>query len=235
MFLLNKRCFHPKYWALALVLALFWLLARLPASWQLALGRGLGRSLHACSSKIRHIVRANLRACFPDESDTENHQSARHACEELGMSIMETFRIWFRDSDAMLDGRVRWEGEAHLQALLEQDRGIIVIACHFGSVDVNGALLNKAKRGDRQLIGTFRDTDPVVTDFLHSVRGEFSDRMLSAMDQRGVVKALRKKSLVWYAPDIEVKTKTLPSCRLWVSQRQPRWPSPGLPRPLMPL
>jgi KDO2-lipid IV(A) lauroyltransferase len=58
-----------------------------------------------------------------------------------------------------------------------------------------------------EVIGTFRQTDAPVNSFLFHVRGRYSDRMLAVSDQRGVLRALRKKSAVWYAPDIEVRGK----------------------------
>lgn len=198
---------HPKYWLLWVVLAVFWLLCLLPRPWLVWLGGLLGRSLVRCSSKLRHVVASNIRACFPNKPEAYYLAAISESAEELGVSIMETFWAWFRDTDKTMRGRFELEGYEHIEQAIEQGRGIIVLACHHGAVDVNGALLSKVDRGDRELIGTFRQTDAVINHLLHAFRSPFSDRMISAGDQRGMVRALRKKSLVWYAPDIEVKNK----------------------------
>ena len=206
MFLINKRCWHPKYWLLAIVLGMFWLVSRLPYKTQIGLGKVFGRVLYKVSKKIRHVTRSNIRVCFPDLDEVEREEAVRESCRELGISIFETFLVWFRDNDVLFADRVVWEGEEHLQEAVDQGCGIIFLSCHFGCVDINGALLSRIKH-DIHLMGTYRDTDPVINDFLFAVRKKFSDMMVSVMDQRTIARQLRKGSGIWYAPDIEIRGK----------------------------
>lgn len=198
---------HPKYWPLWLLLVIFFWISFMPRRWLVALGRWLGRALVCCSTKLKHVIASNIRACFPDKSDQQYGGCEREAAEELGISLMETFWAWFQNTEKTLQGRFQLEGYEHVQNAMAQGKGIIVLACHHGAVDINGALLSKVDRGDRLLIGTYRQTDAVINRLLRAFRAPFSDKMISAGDQRSMVRALRKQSLVWYAPDIEVKNK----------------------------
>ena len=128
---------------------------------------------------------------------------SRRATAELGISIFETFMVWFRDIDRQLAGRLKFEGLEHLQRALDDDRPIIVLSSHLGSVDLNGAIFSRLERRGRPFIATYRKTDSVVNAILHRVRGRFCDDMIPVSDQRDVVLALKNKALVWYAPDIE--------------------------------
>ena len=207
-FLLNRQCLHPKYWLLAAFLVLVWCFTRLPFRAQWACAPSLGRFLYRVSSKIRHVTESNLRACFPEMDALQAEVMLRNSAEELGYSIIETFIIWFCNIDRYLVGQFDVEGAEHMQAALNSGRGVIVLACHYGSVDTNGALLAQVGLGGKEFVGTFRQTDGAINEFLAAVRGKFCDRLVSAGDQRTMVKALRTRNVVWYAPDIEVRNKS---------------------------
>jgi len=122
----------------------------------------------------------------------------------LGVSLAETFIVWFRKPGTWCNS-VRYEGLEHLQTAIDEGRSVLLVSCHHGSVDVLGSLINAADLDWPEVIGTFKRTDVPVTDFLFDVRKKYSDRMLPVDDQRGQLRALRKKAVIWYAPDIEVK------------------------------
>ncbi len=205
--LFKRRRWHPKYWLLATLLFFAWCATRLPYGWLLAFAPGFGRFIYAVSKKVRYVTYCNVRACFPHLNEQELEAFVKETAEELGFSFLETFIVWFRDTHTFFESRCAVEGEQHLYDAIQSDKGIILLACHFGSVDVNGALLSQLDVQGRSLIGTFRQTDDVINDFLGQVRGKYCDQMISAADQRAMVRALRNKSIIWYAPDIEVKNK----------------------------
>ena len=149
-----------------------------------------------------------MKACFPQLDPAQRKTFADKSSEELGISLAETFLVWFRDHRRFLEDRLSVEGQEHLDWALDQERGIILISCHFGCVDINGALLSMMPRRDRLLFGTYRKTDEIINRFLWQFRGKYIDVMISASDQRGIVRALKKNNLVWYAPDIEVKNRS---------------------------
>lgn len=203
-FLSHKECLHPKFWLIALAIVVFWALAHLPISMQLAYGRLLGRLLYTLSGKIRYVTRCNIKHCFPGLGADDLEKKVKESTLELGMSLAETFVAWFRRADDWL-AEVRYEGLEHLERAIEDGRPVILVSCHHGSVDVLGNLITRNRLPWPEIIGTFKQTDAPVNSFLCQVRGKYSDRMLAVSDQRGVLRALKKKAVVWYAPDIEVR------------------------------
>lgn len=199
--------YHPKYWLLWALLSVFWCFAKLPRCWQVHMGAAFGRGMVTLVPKLRHVIRSNLIVCFPDLTPTERFEAEKQASSELGISIFETFWLWFNKTDSTVKGHYDLSGYGHIDRAMADGKGIIFLACHHGAVDVNGALLAQLEHKGRTRIGTFRKTDAVVNALLHKFRSPFSDRMMSATDQRGMVRVLRKGGWVWYAPDIEVKNK----------------------------
>ena len=61
----------PRYWFTWLVYAWMRTVVLLPFSWQLWLGRRLGRILHIVLYPRRHVAKQNLTVCFPELSDQE--------------------------------------------------------------------------------------------------------------------------------------------------------------------
>ncbi|WP_370981522.1 lysophospholipid acyltransferase family protein [Agaribacterium sp. ZY112] len=204
MFLFNKRCWHPKYWALAILLAFFWLLARLPNSTVFPMGRAVGRLIYLLSKKTRRTTEVNLRLVQPGKDDAYYKAAVKECCLELGISFMETFFFWFNDPAKFVEGRYRLDGEEHWQAALAQDKGIIVLLIHMGAIDMTGIFLQYFGTEGREVVATYRDSDPVVNAFLEGRRHRLCTRLLSSTDQRGVMRALRNKGMVWYPADIEV-------------------------------
>ncbi|WP_158224723.1 lysophospholipid acyltransferase family protein [Agaribacterium haliotis] len=205
MFIFDKRYLHPKYLALALVLFFFWLLARLPNPCLLFLGRILGWGFYLFSRKTRRTTEVNLRLAMKGRSDEFYRRAVKQSCLELGISIMETFFLWFNDPDKFVDGRFEIEGQEHWDRALAGDKGVLVILIHIGSIDTKGILMKKLGSGGREVIATYRDSDPVVNRFLELKRTRLCDRIVSSTDQRAVMSTLRKKGMVWYPADIEVK------------------------------
>lgn len=203
----KKDVFHPKYWGLWALLSLFWLIARLPYSWQIAIGKKIGRTLFRRYKRARKIITKNVAICFPGLAEGEQARLASQSGQELGVAIMETFLVWFRSIDGFLHDRFEVEGERYFDDAVDRQCGVILLSCHFGSVDLNAVLLSSLGRNNKKFVGTFRQTDEMVNRFLRSARGKYCDRLVSSTQQHAIVKELKSGNIVWYAPDIEVKSK----------------------------
>ena len=57
--------------------------AKLPFSWQLAIGKGLGRAAWALLPARRHVAERNLAVCFPSMSTAERHALLCSALSEI--------------------------------------------------------------------------------------------------------------------------------------------------------
>lgn len=171
--------------------------ARLPLSWQRALGRGLGLALYAFVAERRRIARVNLRICMPEKSEQERERIVRDHFRILGASVFEMAFAWW-GSARRLQRLGRFVGREHLEAALAHGRGVILLQGHFLSTDVAGQIL----AAEIPLTVTYAPPKkPVMQALTERVRGRFIHRQIHHGEVRTVLRALADNEIVWHGPD----------------------------------
>ena len=77
----------PKFWLSWLAVALAWGVARLPLSWMLALGRGLGHLAFYLAGSRRRIAKVNIDLCFPELTPQQRTQLLKDNLLHTGMGL----------------------------------------------------------------------------------------------------------------------------------------------------
>ena len=188
---------HPRFWLLWLGLGLLWLVSQLPYRLLMVLGRALGWLMYHLAGSRRRIAARNLELCFPELSVAERQRMLRENFASIGMSFFEIAISWWWPV-ARLRRLGRVEGLEHLQQAQAEGQGVILMALHFTTLELGGALL--AVRHD--MYGMYRAHKNPLFDFIQREGREH--RLLGAMerdDVRGMLKQLRAGGVVWYAPD----------------------------------
>ena len=193
----EPRLIHPRYWGIWLSIGLVWLVVQLPYSWQMRLGAYIGRLLPRFAPKRREIAEYNLSLCFPDYSEAQRRALLQKSFESFGMAVFETAIAWFWP-------RRRLQTLASIDGLenLERHRGrsILLLAMHFTTLEIGAAILSLTAPLD----GMYRSDKNPVYDFLHRrCRGRHSSSglLIGHNDLRPMIKALKQKRIIWYAPD----------------------------------
>jgi len=188
----------PRYWPAWIGLGLLRLTCLLPYRVQLALGKALGRLIHAAVPERRAITRRNIELCFPELSRTERDALALAHFESLGASLMElALGRW--GSDEKLEALTRIEGIEHIHEALEAGKGVILLSAHFTALEVSGRVLSK--RSPPFDCVYRRHKNPFVTELLRSSRERSARATIEKNDIRSMVRSLRAGIPVWYAPD----------------------------------
>lgn len=188
---------HPRFWPLWLGLGLLWLVTLLPYRVLLRLGRELGMLMYRLASSRRQIVELNLQLCFPQMSALERQRMVKENFASTGMTFFEMAISWWWPVERLRRlGTV--EGVEHLQQAEADGQGVILMALHFTTLEMGGALL-AVQRG---MYGMYRPHKNPLFDYVQR-RGR-EQRLLGVIDRddvRGMLKALRAGGVVWYAPD----------------------------------
>ncbi len=188
---------HPRYWFLWLALGLWWLVVQLPYPLLVMLARLLGPILQRLGKSRRKVIAANLRLCFPELSAAQREAMLRANFFSVAMALFETGMAWFWP---------RWRLRriyriSGLEYLPEQPgQGVILMAMHFTTLDIGAAFMNQ----ERQVTGMYRPHKNAVYDYVQRRGRErhWRDcRAITRKDVRGMLRALRQRSIVWYAPD----------------------------------
>ncbi|MFT4176360.1 MAG: hypothetical protein QM627_06855 [Luteolibacter sp.] len=193
---------HPFLWPTWLALGLMRLLTLLPWSIQIALGRIFGRITFFLLRERRKIIRINLRLGFPELGEKQIRKMATVHHEAMGIGLFETCMAWWAPASRMPKYEI--QGLEHLAAAQARGKGVILLTAHFTTLEICGRYLSETLP-----IGClFRDPDnAVVAREMHRQRLKKMTVAIPMDDLRGLIRALKNGSTIWYAPDQSKKSK----------------------------
>ena len=192
-----RRFAGPRYWATWLLLGLAWAAARLPFSWQLRLGAGLGRLSFRLARRRRHVCEVNLRLCFPELDEEAQRLLLLRTFVANGIGLIEVAISWFRDPEDFRS-RTSVEGLENLQQAAAKGRGVLLVAAHFTTLEIGGFLLSLF----HPMAVSYRAHGNALFDgVMFNCRRGLYPRVIERRDVRGALRSLRDGHVLWYAPD----------------------------------
>lgn len=176
-------------------------MARLPWPLQRALGRGLGRLLHAAMRSRRHVAERNIALCFPELDATQQAALVRDSFAALGIGLFEFARAWWGSVQPMRHD-LRVEGLEHLEAARANGRGVIVISGHFTTLEISARLMCD----HAPLAGMYRPHDQGAMEWaVKRGRLRYAAAMFTREELRPALKHLKQGGLLWFAPDQDTR------------------------------
>ncbi|MDQ3494751.1 MAG: LpxL/LpxP family Kdo(2)-lipid IV(A) lauroyl/palmitoleoyl acyltransferase [Pseudomonadota bacterium] len=187
----------PEHWPAWLGIVAMALLARLPWSWQRALGRALGALLRMALRDRRAVAERNLALCFPELDQDARRRLLHGHFAAIGIGVFEFARAWWGSVQPLRRGLVV-EGLEHLEAARAGGRGVIVVSGHFTTLEVCGRLMCDHV----PLAGMYRPHGQAAMEWaVRRGRARYAAAMFRKQDVRGAVRHLKRGGLLWYAPD----------------------------------
>lgn len=197
---MSQRSFtpwHPRQWPLQIGLALLWLLAKVPvASWP-SLAKGLGALLQRLVPSRQRVVMRNLELAFPEKDQIWRQNTCRQSYQALATSLLETSKLWFSEP-RWLDDYVQFEGLEHLQACQARGEAVLLLSCHYTSIEVAGAALCR--------VAPFYPVyaaakNQAFDQFQILKRKRFAPDVVLRTDMRKAMRVLRNGGTLWLLPD----------------------------------
>ncbi len=195
---------HLYDWPLAVGITLLKELSRLPYRWQWLLGNILGYGLQYLLPNRLRIAAINLKLCFPTLTEMERHRLLKAHFAALGIGVFETALAWW-SADHDLPTPVEIIGLDHLQQAYQRGRGVILFTGHFTTLELGArfiALHYAFHALQRPHKNAFYNT---LMQQLREQRSQLPP--LARDDMRGMIRALKKGHIVWYAPDQNYSVK----------------------------
>lgn len=193
----QQSFYSLRYWPLWLGLWIFFLLARLPLRISMPLGVGLGRLAYAIAPARRRIAEINVGLCFPQLDAQQQNNIVRGTLYSFGLSVVEMAVALWGHKDKLAN-RYRIEGLEHIAAAQQQGRGVLLVGCHFTTLDIAGRLLARHVKYD---VVYREDANPLLDYQIINARKDFVGDAIERSDMRKLVRNLRNGHVVWYAPD----------------------------------
>jgi len=110
--------------------------ARLPLPFIHLLGGIAGWGLYLGSRKTARRMRSHLRASGLCPGEAAYRQILHRNIIETGKGMLETFAIWFRPHEKMLNWVRECRGWEHVEAALSRGKGIIFLTPHMGCFEI---------------------------------------------------------------------------------------------------
>lgn len=188
---------HPRYWPLWTGIFILWCVTLLPYPLIDKIGCALGKATMRILPRRVAIARRNLQLCFPELSEAEREERLRKNFESVGMGVLETGIAWFW-SDRRLRKWFTVSGYEHMEQARSHRRGVLLIGMHFLTLELGARIFGMLNPG----VGVYRPNDNPLYDWLQT-RGRLRSNktMLDRYDLKGMIRALKKDEIVWYAPD----------------------------------
>jgi KDO2-lipid IV(A) lauroyltransferase len=183
------------------LLALVWLLHLLPLSLQAAIGRGLGRVMHALAHSRRRVALRNVELCLPELSVAEREALVREHFQWLARSLLERAVLWYA-SPERLKRLIQIEGDVHLAET--SDRPVMWLVPHFLAVDVAGAATQLFQT--RMVCNVYTaQSNPVLDRALKQGRGRFGRAEMFTRQQSALpmVRAIKRGSAFFNPSDMD--------------------------------
>ena len=189
---------NPLYWPTWLGLGVLWLTTRLPYRMILLLGALLGTLSLLLLSERRRIARTNINLCFPELGNRERHRLLRRSFYNSGMALFESALAWWGD-EKKLRPLMHIEGLENLKQAEEKGNGVIMLGAHYTTIEMGGRIMST--HVDNFTPTYKRARNKAFELVMAWSRKRIHNDLIKSMDMRDVVRTLKNRKIIWYAPD----------------------------------
>jgi KDO2-lipid IV(A) lauroyltransferase len=189
---------QPKYWLIWFICGLTWVLSLLPYKALLNIGKLLGWLIFKIAKRRRYIATTNISMCFKDLTLEQQQQLVRNHFFSVGIGVIEVIISWWWSNSRLKKLITCHDIENLLQA--HNDSGVLLMVMHNTTIELAG----KAVANYFSLSAVYRKHDNELYEYLQSKfrnNHDHKGRMIDKNDIRNMIKTLRKKNILWYAPD----------------------------------
>ena len=179
---------------------------RLPWSWLLRIGDGIGACWDALEVRESRVVRRNLELAFAAAPLEQREHMHQRVVRTTARQALETVRLWTRPHSGNLTLIRQTHGVDLFDAALASGRGVIVAAPHYG----NWELLNQWLAAHAPIAILYSPPESAIGEaFLRIVRADQADRVQQIRADgpavRQLWKVLKNGGVVGILPDQQPK------------------------------
>lgn len=193
----HRSFYGPRYWPTWALLAFFYVIGNLPIRVNLVIGKIIGLLFLYAAPSRKRIAATNIALCFPELDAQAQARLVRGVMISCGQSLLETaMALWGAKDKFRRFHRIC--GLEHIGQAKSSGRGVLLVGCHFTTLDVSGRILSFYTPYDFLYR---KDPNPLLAYYLIKARQTFMDSAILSKDTRQLIKRLREGHVVWYAPD----------------------------------
>ncbi|MDY3332099.1 MAG: lysophospholipid acyltransferase family protein [Pelistega sp.] len=169
---------------------------------RLKLGAVLSWAFPKLAKRRAHIVRTNLRLCFPEASEAQIEEWVTRNIRLTTQSFIDRGVLWYAPLEKIHEIS-RLNGFENLQSLLDTQQPTIILAPHFIGLDTAATVLTSVVPEGCTMYKSQRD--PAIDTLIRKGRARFNIVHLLSRKEgfRGLVRFLKKGVPLYYLPDMD--------------------------------
>ncbi|MBS0359696.1 MAG: hypothetical protein JSS53_10535 [Proteobacteria bacterium] len=193
----SKSLYSLRRWPMWMAFGALWLLVQFPHSIRLRIGRWLGLGGFYLAKKVRRITEINLRLCFPNLTESERTQLTKKSFESVGMGFIEAGVAWWIPKKR-LPKLKSIEGIDYYHQARKEGKATLVLGLHLTTIELVGRLM--ADHFDYYVMYQ-KIKNPIFNLVITRARDRIYPKAISNNNIRELIRLLKAKEPVWYAPD----------------------------------
>lgn len=183
-----------------LIRFLSFILAALPLSAALAVGRGAGWVFGTLIRYHRADALDALRRSFPEKTDREIKGITNRMYANLGMNAVEILRLRHAD-DEYLSTHIEWAGLENLRPMQDAGRGGMILTAHLGNWEMLSIVAPEAISIPCSVI-VKKIKGKTLPAYVDESRTQFGLKLLPAKNSyRNCLRTLRRNELLGFVID----------------------------------
>jgi KDO2-lipid IV(A) lauroyltransferase len=162
-------------------------------------GAWLGDFMYVASSRYRGVAVRNLRAAFPEWSESQVRRVARDTFRNFARVSLEFFYLHELPPD-QIDKWIDVVGMEHLDAALKGGRGVVVVTAHLGNWELLARTV--AQMGYKISVIARDSDDPTMTGTANTIRQKAGYKVLPRdAAVLPAIRCLKKNEILGILPD----------------------------------
>ncbi|QJR81951.1 LpxL/LpxP family Kdo(2)-lipid IV(A) lauroyl/palmitoleoyl acyltransferase [Alteromonas pelagimontana] len=187
----------PRYWPVWLGAGLLYLLTWLPLPVIRKIGAGVGLLIAKLVPKRAKIAKRNIALTYPELSETQQEALVEENIRRTGMAVFETAMGWWWPT-WRIKRAFTIEGYEHVQAALQQGKGVFGMALH----NMNLEFACRGLGYTHPSIAFYRKHNNPLVDYMqYHGRARSNKYMIHKRNARALLAALDSQELCLYLPD----------------------------------
>ena len=197
---LKWRLWMPKYWFLQILILLSRLIVLMPYKWLVNFGLFLGTIAFFLSKKRKNITEINLKIVFPKKNNLEIKSLTKKCFQSTAISGVEMIIAWFMSNKRFNKLNVETYGMKNFEKIHnDSNKGVLVLGCHLTCMEIIGRYIGMHYKPFYLIYQKHKNY--LFEHIMTSSREKNITKCLKRKNMFSIIKLLKKRQSVWYAPD----------------------------------
>ena len=201
---MDKSLLKPKYAAIWFGIGIAKLIVLLPYKFQMHLAVFIGKLVIPFATKRNEIARINLEIAFPKKSEQQIKKLVNESYKSACMAGLESLIAWFMPEK--LFNKIHFD-DSELTSFIDAhnapNKATICLGFHFHCLEIIGRYSGTQYKPLTLMYQKHKH--PVMEHIITSSRLKYAHNCFQRKNIISVIKSLKRKVSLWYAPDQDFK------------------------------